>query len=271
MNIKLVADSSSNLFSLPGADYSCVPMKILSPTREYVDTPELELDEMLEDLKAARGPSGTSCPNFHEWAEAFEGADCGFAVTITSRLSGCCSAATHAAAERENICVLDSLSTGPEMQLILEKLRDDIAAGLDFESMKTRIRDYMTHTHLLFCLQSLRNLAQNGRVSHAAAKLAGALGLRMVGKASDEGTLELLHKARGEKKAISTVWEEMLRHGYQGGKVAISHCKNLPAAQALKTLVHDRFPGALVDILPCTALCSFYAEEGGFIVGYEDL
>ncbi len=271
MKIKLVADSSSNVFSLPGADYSCVPMKILSPTREYIDTPELELDEMLEDLKAARGPSGTSCPNFHEWAEAFEGADCGFAVTITSQLSGCCSAATHAAAERENICVLDTLSTGPEMQLILEKLRDDIAGGLDFESMKARIRDYMTHTHLLFCLQSLHNLAQNGRVSHAAAKLAGALGLRMVGKASDEGKLELLHKARGEKKAISTVWEEMLRHGYQGGKVAISHCKNLPAAQSLKALVHDRFPEALVDILPCTALCSFYAEEGGFIVGYEDL
>lgn len=271
MTIKLAADSSSNLFSLPGADYTCVPLKIVTPTREYIDTPALDLQAMLADLKQAKGPSRTSCPNFHEWSEAFEDTDFGFAVTITSKLSGCCSAAMHAAAEHKGIHVIDSLSTGPEMQLILEKLRDLIAEGLDFEAIKEQIARYMTHTHLLFCLESLHNLAQNGRVSHAAAKIAGVLGLRMVGKASEEGTLELLHKARGEKKAIVTVWEEMKHHGYQGGKVSIAHCENLSAAQALEAWIRSEYPQAPVDILPCSALCSFYAEEGGFIVGYEDL
>lgn len=269
--IKIVADSSSNVFSLPGANYDYVPLKVLSPTQEYVDDPSLNLDEMLADLKQAKGPSSTSCPNFHEWSEAFAGADCGFAVTITSKLSGCCSAARHAAQEHANIHVIDSLSTGPEMQLIVEKLRDFIAEGLDFSAIQHAIHEYMAHTHLLFSLESLHNLAQNGRVSHAAAKIAGVLGLRIIGKASDDGVLELLHKARGEKKALSTIWEEMKRHGYQGGKVAISHCKNLPAAKALEDHIHSDFPNAPVDILPCGALCSFYAEEGGLLVGYEDL
>lgn len=271
MSIKIVADSSSNVFSLPGAVYDYVPLKVLSPTQEYVDSPELDLDAMLEDLKQAKGPSGTSCPNFHEWSEAFSDADWGFAVTITSKLSGCCSAAQHAAQEHTNIHVIDSLSTGPEMQLIVEKLRDFIADGLSYEAIQGKIHDYMAHTHLLFSLESLHNLAQNGRVSHAAAKIAGVLGLRIIGQASDEGTLELLHKARGEKKAISTLWDEMKHHGYQGGKVAISHCKNLPAAQSLSELIRSVFPQAPIQICPCTALCSFYAEEGGLLVGYEDL
>jgi len=271
MKMKIVADSSSNLFTLSGVDYDFVPLKINSPTKEYVDTPELDLDGMIEDLKKSKGPTHTSCPNSHEWYEAFRGADCAFAVTITSNLSGSCSAAMQAAAEFERVHVIDSLSTGGEMQLIIEKLRELILAGNDFETIKQEIRTYQTHTHLLFSLESLHNLARNGRVSPAVAKIAGVLGLRLVGRASDVGTLEPMHKVRGEKKAMSTIWEEMKMHGYCGGKVAISHCHNLPASQLLESLIRAEYPDAAISIIPCTALCSFYAEEGGLLVGYEDL
>ena len=269
--MKIVSDSASNLFQLSGVDYACVPLKIISPTKEYVDNEALDLDQMIQDLIKAKGPSGTSCPNVHEWSEAFEGADYAFAVTITSNLSGSCSAAMQAAADRDNVDVVDTLSAGPEMQLIIEKLRDMILDGHDFQTIKAAIRDYLTHTHLLFSLESLTNLARNGRVSPAVAKLAGVLGLRLVGKASDHGTLEPIHKVRGEHKAMATIYNEMRAAGYRGGKVCISHCQNLPASQELEGLIRKDFPGAPVQIVPCTALCSFYAEQGGLLVGYEDL
>jgi fatty acid-binding protein DegV len=59
--------------------------------------------------------------------------------------------------------------------------------------------------------------------------------------------------------------------GYRGGKVAISHCQNEPAARELAAIIRQDFPDAPVDILHCAALCSFYAEAGGMLVGYEDL
>ena len=271
MNYKIVSDSASNLFALSGANYACVPLKIISPDREYVDNPELDLDGMIADLKKAKGPTRTSCPNAYEWAQAFEGAEYVFAVTITSNLSGSCSAAMQAASERDNVYVIDTLSAGPEIQLIIEKLRDLILAGHDFKTIQAEIQTYMAHTHLLFSLESLTNLARNGRVNPAVAKIAGVLGLRLVGKASDVGTLEPLHKVRGEKKAISTIYAEMLAAGYQGGKVCISHCQNPDAAKALELLIRKDFPHAPITIVPCTALCSFYAESGGLLVGYEDL
>ena len=270
MTYKIVSDSASNLFSLSGVDYACVPLKINSPEKEYIDTPDLDLDGMIEDLKHVKGPTRTSCPNVHEWSEAFGDADYAFAVTITSNLSGSCSAAMQAASDREHVHVVDTLSAGPEIQLIIEKLRDLIVDEQDFETIKQRISEYMSHTHLLFSLESLNNLARNGRVSPAVAKIAGVLGLRLVGKASDVGTLEPLHKVRGEKKAIATIYEEMRGVGYQGGKVCISHCQNLKAAQALEELIRKDFPAANINIVPCTALCSFYAESGGMLVGYED-
>ena len=63
----------------------------------------------------------------------------------------------------------------------------------------------------------------------------------------------------------------MKANGYHGGKAIISHCQNLPAAQAMEEIIRQEFPSAAIDINRCTALCSFYAEQGGLLVGFEDL
>jgi len=128
----------------------------------------------------------------------------------------------------------------------------------------------MKHTHLLFTLRSLNNLARNGRVSPAVAKLAGVLGIVVVGKASDEGTLQQMHKCRGEKRAIETLYNEMKAHGYAGGKVRIGHNFNLPGAQQLCDVIRADYPQADIEIELSSALCMFYAEQGGLMVGYED-
>lgn len=275
MTYKIVADSSSDVFQLADVAYAHVPLKIISGEKEYVDTPELNVFGMLEDLKAVKSAATTSCPNAYEWKEAFEGADGVFAVTITSNLSGACAAANQAARdymeehEGAKVCVLDTLSTGPEMQLIIEKLRELILAGLPFEEIEAQIRAYMKTTHLLFSLESLENLARNGRCSTAVAKLVGVLGIRIVGKASDEGTLEPLHKCRGEKRALATILDEMKKNGFVGGKVCIDHCLNLGAAMALKELIQKEFPESRVDIGTCMGLCSYYAEQGGLLIGFE--
>ncbi|MBE5799650.1 MAG: DegV family EDD domain-containing protein [Clostridiales bacterium] len=276
MQYKIVADSSSNMRCFDGVDFACVPLKIITKEKEYVDTPDLDLAGMVEDLKAYKGTSGTSCPNVFEWTEAFGEADCVFAIAITSNLSGSCNAARQAAEDYmaanpgRKVCVLDSLSAGPELRLIAEKVRKGILAGKAFEEIEADTRAYMQHTHLLFTLRSLNNLARNGRVSPAVAKLAGVLGIVVVGKASDEGTLQQMHKCRGEKRAIDTLYSEMKQHGYAGGRVRIGHNMNEPAAQQLSKIILDEYPDADIEIEMSAGLCMFYAEQGGIMVGYED-
>ena len=57
--------------------------------------------------------------------------------------------------------------------------------------------------------------------------------------------------------------------GYQGGKVRIAHCNNLPGAAALKDALLESFPQADIAISPTTCLCSYYAEDGGLMIGFE--
>lgn len=276
MQFKIVADSSSNVRSMDGVSFANVPLKIITKEKEYVDDQTLDLAQMVEELKAYKGTSGTSCPNVVEWMEAFGDADAVFAIAITSNLSGSCNAARQAAEEYmeehpdRKACVLDSLSAGPELRLIAEKIREGILAGKAFEDIEAETREYMKHTHLLFTLQSLANLARNGRVNPAVAKLAGVLGIVIVGKASDVGTLQQMHKCRGEKRAIDTLYKEMKAHGYAGGRVRIGHNFNLAGAQVLQDIILAEFPGADISIEQSAGLCLFYAEEGGLMVGYED-
>ena len=275
MRYKIVADSSSNLRGLEGVAYASVPLKIVTAEKEYVDDAGLDTALMMKELAAYKGRSGTACPSVGEWLEAFGQAENVFAVTITSSLSGCYNSCVQAKAEYEQtpgrrVCCLDTLSTGPEMVLIIEKLRELISSGLYFDQIQGCVREYMKHTHLVFMLESVDNLAKNGRVSPLIARAVGVLGIRIVGKASDEGILQQLHECRGEKRGLDAMLREMEAHGYQGGRVSISHGCNEPAALALGERIKARYPQAEISILPFAGLCSFYGEKGAVMAGFED-
>ena len=62
MCYKIVSDSSSNVFAMEGFDYTTVPMKVITSEKEYIDTPDLDVLGMVNDLKAYKGKSGSSCP-----------------------------------------------------------------------------------------------------------------------------------------------------------------------------------------------------------------
>jgi len=272
--MKIISDSSSNLLTYDEAEYMSVPLKIISESKEYVDNADLDVEQMVHEMSESKEKFTTSCPNAYDWAEAYGDEPDIFAVTITSKLSGSYAAAVTAANEKieekpsRNIHVIDSLSAGPELQLIIEKLKELKENGFSFKEIKEKIAAYMEKTHLIFSLQSLSNLAKNGRVSHTVAKLAGVLGIRIVGEA-EEGTLKPLHKCRGEKKTLETLKEDMLNSGFKGGKVRISHCLNAESARELKESILKLFPKTDIKINICTALCSFYAEKGGLLVGFE--
>lgn len=275
MNFRIVSDSSSDLTNINSVPFASVPLKIITDQKEYPDNADTDVDGMITDLQKYKGTSKSSCPNIENWLEAFLDADNIFCVTITRNLSGSYNAARLAAEEYmsehpdRKVYVVDTLSVGPESALIIEKLEELIGKGLSFEEIKEEIIKYQNSTHLMFCLESLRNLANNGRVNGAVAKIAGILGIRIVGKASMEGTLELTHKCRGAAKAYSTVIETLAEEGYSGGKFHIHHCNNISAAELLAAEIKGRFPTADIVIRKTRALCSFYAEAGGLLIGFE--
>lgn len=274
-NIKIVADSSCDFHSLPDIAFAAAPLKIITAQKEYVDDANLDVLGMVNDLQNYKGKSSTSCPNAGDWLNAFGDADWVFCVTITGTLSGSYNAACLAKQSYEEtypqrrVFVLNSLTAGPEIYLMIEKLQELIALEKDFNAICKKITAYTAKTGLLFMLESMKNLANNGRVSPLVAKMAGLLGVRVVGKASSKGDLEPLHKCRGEAKALEGILQQLQALGFASGKVHIAHCFNELAANTLKALILQKFPQAQLTVYRCGGLCSFYAEKGGMLIGFE--
>ncbi len=272
---KIVADSSADLLELTGVPFSSAPLKIITDNAEYVDDENLDVSKMVDEFSRYKGRSSTSCPNSEDWLKAFGDAQYIFCVTITATLSGSFNAATVAKQMYEDmypdrkVFVLNTLSTGPEMKLIIEKICELINAGDSFQEICSNITQYTKTTGLLFMLESMKNLANNGRVSPFVAKAAGLLGIRVVGKASDVGDLQPLDKCRGQEKALNAIVRRMIELGWNYGKVRISHCLNTAAAQKLKEILEKKSPAADIEIYNCKGLCSYYAEKGGMLVGFE--
>ena len=278
MNItktKIIADSGCDITSLEGINFACAPLKIITAEKQYVDDTSLDVAEMVNYLLAYNGRSSTSCPNASDWLQSFEDAESIFCITITGTLSGSYNSALAAKDlyEEEHpgrrVHVIDSLSTGPEIALIIEKLRDLILSGLEFDEVCEKINEYKRGTKLLYVLESMKNLANNGRVSPLVAKMVGLLDIRIIGTASDKGDLELLGKHRGERKTLETVVKTMKEMGLRSGRVKITHCLNEKAGSTLRDMLRKEIGDLEIEVYQSGGLCSFYAEKGGLIIGFE--
>jgi DegV family protein with EDD domain len=230
---------------------------------------------MLDELALNDEKVGSSCPSPEDWVNTFGDAKYVFCFTITSGLSGSYNSAKIAKKDYEEkypdrkVHIVDSLSTGPETVVLIEKVKELILAGQTFEEVSKAVDEYQKTTGLVFMLRSLRNLKNNGRVNPIVAKVVGVLGIKIIGEASEKGDLKPLVKHKSERTLFSKLLECMKNKGYRGGKVRIGHCRNEKDGAQLKEQILKEYPCADVSIYKLRGLCSFYAEIGGVLVGFE--
>lgn len=279
MTWNIVTDSSCDLF--PSRERDCgvqiatVPFVISVGERDFIDDEALDTGAMLDAMEAERGASHTSCPTPQEWARLFEQADCTIAITLSARLSGSMNSAVIArdiVRERhpeKKIALLDSRSAGPELVLCVREVKRLIRCGLNFREVVFRAKKYLQETQVLFALSSFDNLIKSGRMDPLTGILSKTFGIWGIGSGSEEGNIILEGRARGARRAVEALAARMRANGFRGSRAVISHCHNPALAQLLKAQILRGWPAAEVMILPTRGLCSYYAERGGLLVGYE--
>jgi DegV family protein with EDD domain len=276
MSIRIVADSASDLFSLEGVDYTTVPLKVRIGDTEYVDDGSVDTQQMMEHMRSEKTASTTSCPNVQEWISAFAGSEEVFCITISGALSAsyesCCLAADHYREQHPDakIHIFDSKGTGAHEAMIIRHLAECIKAGMSFDETLKDTLAFYDRIHILYIIASLDNLAKNGRVSASVAKLTSLLGIRVVGRATPKGEIDIFAKKRGEKQALVTVVREMEKFISIGPNVCIDHVLNPKGAKALADLVCKTFENVRVTIAETGALCTYYADMGGLILSFEE-
>ena len=275
----IIADSSCDLHD--GMDcaenvaFHMVPMSVRIGDLEFVDTPKLDVREMMEVMRSTSLPSSSACPSVEAWAALFEAADCSLAVTISSALSGSYNAAMAARSlvleehPEKKIHVVDSRSASGQMALVVERINQLIAKGLPFEAVARQAEAYNRQLRILFTLSHYDNLVKNGRMNKVVGMVVSTLKIRLIARGSDKGTIEMLYKVRGEMGALLKLVEAMGEQKDPAGlPVIITHCSNPEGAGKLKGLIEAAYDGVQIRLQRTHALTSYYAEEGGLIVSF---
>lgn len=278
MKWKIVADTGANLREIENLpeniSFSLVPMILHLDEEEILDTTDINIRELNEKVSKS-SKAGSACPAPGVYAEHYEGADNVIVVTITSSLSGSYNSAElgkNLALEENpnaNIHVFDSLSAGGEMDLLIWKAIELIEAGKDFQEVVDGLTEYHKTTRVGYMLKSIENLVKNGRVSKFVGSVVGMLNIHVIGVRSDEGTVEMSNRARGEKRALNTFVNDIIENGFNGRILEIAHVDNEELAKKFADKMREKFPDVKVNIRLTSGLCSFYAERGGLMVGYE--
>ena len=275
MKYKIVADSAADMTEMEGdVPFSFVSLHIIVDGRDYTDNEELDTEVLQEALVMGRS-SSSACPSPEDWLKSFEDAENVFCVTITSGLSGSYGSAEVAKGIYEEqhpdrkVYLIDSLATGSKMVLLCYKLRELIGQGLEPDEVYRQIMDYHQRSYLYFALASLENMAKNGRVNPLLAKGLQVLGIRIVGTADEEGHLKPLGKSRGDRRTVMALVGHMRSCGYHGDPVVITHHNNAATAAALRDTIVTEFGTQSVEIRPTRGLCSYYAEPGSVLVGFD--
>jgi len=278
MKWNIIADSSCDLhnFSIPENEiyYSTVPFGFNIGTKTLIDDAELDTQVLLNEIVLTSEKVGTACPAPYDWYNAMgKDGNC-ILLTISGALSGSANSAVVAKNMilRENpdrkIAIIDTKSTGPEIVLLVYKLCDLIKSNLLFDDVIKQANEILSESRITFALSSFDNLIKAGRMPKMVGRIAKMLGIWGVGIASEQGTIVVKRKVCGKLGAIRAIIEDIETRVIYPLSVVISHCHNLEFAQRLKDKIKETWEKVVVQIIPTRGLCSYYAEQGGVIVGF---
>lgn len=235
-----------------------------------------QLDFLRRVKESIAGPK-SACPSPEAFMEAFEGeAENIYVVTLSGKLSGSYNSAVLAANlyneehedAKKNIHVFNSKSASIGETIIGLKCQEYEEAGFSFEEVCEKTEEYISSMNTFFVLETLETLKKAGRLSNLKAFVANTLNIKPVMGSTKEGAIQQLSQARGMKKALSKMVDDMIAatKDCENRVLAIAHCNCPERAQYVKECIEKIANFKEILIVNTAGVSSMYANDGGVIL-----
>ena len=217
----------------------------------------------------------SSCPSPEDYMEKYRcEAERVYAVTLTAELSGSYNSAVLAKNlyieeyGEKDIHVFNSRSASIGETLIAMKVQECEEAGMTFEQVVDMVERYIDGQHTYFVLENLDTLRKNGRLTGIKSLVAGALNIKPVMAATPEGTICQIGQARGIKKALAKMADQIAEETQEAEEkiLAISNCNCRERAREVERMLLAKMKVKASFIIDTAGISSMYANDGGIIV-----
>ena len=245
MAIKIYTDAASNLFKQilvqKGIDdiVTVLPMSLDVGNKTYhCYSDDIDVYEMskhfYEDMANGLKPK-TSLVSPGVFMETFsnevENGNKVIYVSLAGGISGSFQAASLIADQinDENkgdfVKVINSKTASFGEAMVVFKAAELVKEGKEFEEVYQTALNYVNIVRSEFTVDSIKYLAQSGRVSKLTATLASMLAIKPLLYGSDEGKIESTSKVHGRIAALKTLAKQVIDYiADKNSKVYIAHC-----------------------------------------------
>ena len=168
----------------------------------------------------------------------------------------------------KQIYVFNSRSASIGETLIGMKVQEFEESGLSFDEVVKQTEEYIASMNTFFVLETLDTLRKAGRLSNLKALVASTLNIKPVMGSTDEGSIQQLGQARGMKRALTKMVEDVVAatKDCEHRILAISHCNCPERAQYVKACLEKLARFKKIVIVDTAGISSMYANDGGIII-----
>ncbi|QVK17445.1 DegV family protein [Mycoplasmatota bacterium] len=278
MKYKIIADSCCDINEdmKKNMNIELVPLSLQLEDKVFVDDESLNVLDYVKEMKACPIAPKTACPSPQDFINRYQRDEDTFVVTLSQELSGTYNSAEIARKiyleehKEKFIHVFNSKSASVGETLIALKIDELVKSGISKEEIVEKVDEFIKGMKTYFLLESLEHLAKAGRLKSYVAVIATLLKIKPIMGANSDGSIRLVHKVRGYKKAFSklvdTISEEI--HDFSDRILGIAHCNCLDKAIALKDKVLEKYNFKDIFIVEMQGLSSTYADDGGIVIAF---
>lgn len=216
MKTRIIVDSSSDLLPCIREHVYLVPLTVCFGDQEYIDGVTIDHKTFYEKLIETDVLPSTSQATPAAFAREYEKAkldgEAAVVITLSSKLSGTYQSAVIAAADYENIYVVDSGSAAIGGGILVELALRYLDAGLSAQEIAKKLEEDKEKIVIVALLDTLDYLKMGGRISKTIAFAGTVLNMKPVLSVID-GEIKMLGKARGSKQGNNLLVQEIEKAG----------------------------------------------------------
>ncbi|GAB3045382.1 DegV family protein [Virgibacillus ainsalahensis] len=281
MNIQIMTDGGADIpqHLKETINIIVVPLYLHFNDSEYKSGEELNLQSFYQKIKEKNELPRSAAPSPNDFYDAYKKVDPNTPILMLSLSKGLSSTYENAIIGKNmlldeeperKIEIINTKTASCGIALLIHDAHIKINEGLGFNELAGHLRERVEQTSTLFILKTLENLILGGRLDRVKGTIAKTLNIKLLMKGSDEGTIEVVEKVRGDKKSIRRFIQQIGEYtkNMEDKVIAMTHCNAEERAKNVLSGIRSNYPFKDAYLSEMGPLISTYGGEGALVIAF---
>ncbi|MBY7142378.1 DegV family protein [Virgibacillus sp. NKC19-3] len=258
---------------------SIVPLYLNFEDAQFKTGVTMDLQRYYRKIKETNTLPRSAAPSPNDFYEALKQVDPSTPILMLSLSNGLSSTYENAVAGKNmllqeepdrTIEVINTKTASCGIALLMHEAIVKINENYSFTELVNHIQERVEQTTTLFILKTLENLILGGRLDKIKGTLAKTLHIKLLMRGSEEGTIEVTEKIRGDKKSIRRFVDQIGEYtkNVEDKVITMTHCNAESRAKKVISDIREKHPFKDAFLSETGPLISNYGGDGAMVISF---